>query len=174
MAYTYAFTKDSGDSTIRRSDGAEFPQDPGNADYMAWQQFTAGGGSTTAATVATLENRRDVAKGIANAMASDAIAVATFSVVRDDMAGALRFREAQDYEAAITPNDADYPMLAGEVPANGATVDAVHDAVLAEGLALRTVLGAIEAIRRTAFADIGAAADQAELDAILAALDYTP
>jgi hypothetical protein len=174
MAYTYAYTGVGTPSTVLRSDGTEFPQDPALALYQEWQAWIGGGGTTTPAAAVSLDDMKDRGFRVLNSMAADARRALTQAGIAEDLGNALRFKEAQDYEVDGSPDPADYPMLAAEIPGNGADVDAVHDAVLAELATLKTGLAAIEVIRRDAYADIDAATTEGEITAILAAVDFTP
>jgi hypothetical protein len=174
MAYTYAYTGVGDPSTILRSDGVEFPQEPGLKTYEDWLAFVAGGGTTTPASSVTIATRRAAGKLLVDKLAGDYRRSLTRpGGIDEDLSRALRFKEAQDYEADGSPSDPDYPLLGAEVPGNGVSVDAVHDAVLTELATLKTALATAEGARRTARDDIDAASDQSGIDAVIAALDFT-
>ncbi len=170
MAYTYAYTGVGSPSTVLRSDGSEFPQDPGNVIYQEWLAFTAGGGSTTAAPTVTLAARKLAAQAYLRDRAADLRLTALGSRQADSVFQALRFREAQDCEADGSPTEGEYPLLAAEIGSNGANLDEVHDNVLAELATLKTDLVAIEEVRIGAHDDVEGAADAVDIDAILAAV----
>ena len=172
MAYTYAYTGNGSPSTVLRSDGAEFPQDPGNVLYQIWVAFTGGGGSTTAAPTISLATRKALGKDVAADRAAAARLVLFGGRQEDAAFQALRFREAQDCAADGTPTEGEYPLLASEIGTNGADLAAVETNVLAELATLKTDLAAIETLRAAADVDVDASVDQPEIDAVLAALDY--
>ena len=173
MAYTYAYTNNGSPSTILRDDGIEFPRVPGNRHYDEWLAFTAGGGTTDDAPTISLGDRQDTAKVLSASMAQTARDAATAAIQGDPINFCLRAAEALAYELAITPVDADYPILQGLVDGGTyASVDLAHDGVLADLATLKTALAAVAEGLGVVDAAIDAAADQTEIDAALAAADF--
>jgi hypothetical protein len=175
MAYTYSYTGIGSPSTVLRSDGMEFSQDPGNLAYQEWVLFEAGGGTTTAAPVPTIGDLRAIAKNTAANRAADARSTFISIVPHDAVRQMLRFKEAMDYERfeVNNTNDADYVMLGAEIGTNGADVDEVHDAVLIEIADYKAGMAAIEGELIAVNEEIDDATDQTEINAALAALEFT-
>jgi hypothetical protein len=172
MGYTYSFTSTDPDSTILRSDGYEFPRDPSNSAYADWLTFTAGGGSTTAATPESLDALHARYIGRVASLAGDR----RMALVADpdQLLQALRYKEAQDYAAAISPSDGDYPLLGAQVGTHGASVLLVHTFYLSQLATLKTNLAFVDSAVNAATASINAATTDAACQAILDALDLTP
>lgn len=71
-------------------------------------------------------------------------------------------RQARDWAAAADPQDADYPMIAGEAAARGITLAAQVALVIAQADAWRLLGAAIEAARMGAKAAVIAATTEAD------------
>jgi hypothetical protein len=170
-AYTYAYTNHG---TVLRSDGAEFPAIAGTIEYDQWQAFITAGGTTTPADSITLTDEKNAAKEVLDKLAGDQRRLFTHAGVDDDLGQALRFMESRFCQDDPTPEADNYPMLQAEIPGNGANLAAVANNVAVERLALATSLGVIETVRRATIALIDACADQGEIDAVMAAIDWTP
>lgn len=96
MAYTYSFTGVGVPSSVLRSDGVEFPQDPGNLYFGEWQVYVAGGGVTSAAAAPTLAQAKTRAAHLIDQRAADVRAAYAHEVDDDDLYHALRLKEAAD------------------------------------------------------------------------------
>jgi hypothetical protein len=170
-AYTYTFTSTDSNSTILRSDGYEFPRDPSNGAYIDWLTFTSNGGSTTAATPESLDALHARFLGRVASLAGDRRTALVADP--DQLLQALRYKEAQDYDAAIAPSDGDYPLLGAQVGTHGASVLLVHSFYLTQLATLKTNLAFVDSAVNTANAAINAATTAVACQAIVDALDLT-
>jgi hypothetical protein len=172
MGYTYSFTSTASDSTILRSDGYEFPRDPSNSAYVDWLTFTAGGGSTTSATPESLDALHARYVGRVASLAGDRRTALVADP--DQLLNALRYKEAQDYDAAIAPSDGDYPLLGAQVGTHGASVLLVHTFYLTQLATLKTNLAFVDSAVNAANVAINAATTEVDCQAAVDALDLIP
>ena len=173
MAFTYQYTGTGSPSHVRRSpDEVEFPQDPSLGIYQEWQAWVSAGGQTQAADAVAVDWFIDPGLELLNKIAGDARRAAARRPVQEDLGNLLRFDEAIAYAADPSPVEADYPLLAAEVPGLGATLAKVQEAVIAEREALVLELAEIETTRRTAWAAIEDAESADEVREILEAIDW--
>jgi hypothetical protein len=168
MAYSYRFVSVSPGTVIRRSDGLEFPADPASSEYQAWLAYTAGGGVTAPPPPEDIDAARAAALADVNSRAADARARITQHLGDDDLSKWLRFREAHWIESDVSPEADNYPLLAAEIPGNGADLAAVGVNVRAELAALNAQLAQIETLRAGYQAELIAATTAAEIATILA------
>jgi hypothetical protein len=172
-AYTYAYTGIGNPSTVRRSDGLEFPQVPGTVEYQQWQAYTAAGGVTAPPAAIAIEDYQFRGNAIVNDRASDARRAAQNLLVPEDLGNMLRFAEAEDSYRDVTPTEGEYPLLVAEKPWNGGTLAGVTLTVYQESYALRVRLGYIEHVRRVALQGIADSTTPEGVLAVIAGLDFS-
>lgn len=155
------------------ADGAHVPADSANRD---WQLKTALEQSDGIDPLPPLY--LELAPAIAAAVkAVNAAALAYRSSLLPAGPGSdalfiWRHAEAIAADAEETPDPDDYPLLAAEVPHTAATVALVAEAVLDEAESVFDGWAAVEAVRAGTVAALEACANQAQIDAIVAAIDW--
>lgn len=80
--------------------------------------------------------------------------------------------QARSYKAAVSPIDAEYPMLLAEVGITAAAVSLVADAIVAKANEWQTLAGQIEAVRLGTKQQIDAATTEEEINTIMAAVSW--
>lgn len=152
--------------------GAFIPDDDGNKDWRAYQAWLTGGGVPDAAVTLTLAeyqararvevDRQAEAERLAHVSAGSGQAEVDLERYLEADAAAV--------DGSITAGE--YELLEAEIPEHGADVAAVATYVQAERAARKTALAAIEDVRVTAHSDIDAAANEAAVDAVVAAVSW--
>jgi hypothetical protein len=171
MSDTYKTSR--ADSGVLKNDTAHVPEDPANRDFAGYQAHVLEGGDTDDALVLDIE---------------DAIAAAVRAVELEadrrrharipagaTSAALLIFRHLEAVPAIAeggSADPADYPLLAALMPSVGETVGAVATATQATFNLVKGEWKDIETVRAAAVFSLASATNQAQIDAILAAISW--
>ena len=173
MAYSYTFTGAGTPSTILRSDGHEFAQDPSSLAFQGWLSFTAAGGETTGAPAFDLDAYKIKAKEEIRRRATDARDAAIRAEFPEIAIDLQIIAEAQDWAKDGSPTEGEYPLLAAEIGARGATLEDVALEVLGDLESLKLTLAGFEATRAAQAALADAGSDASEVDTAVEQTDFT-
>lgn len=156
---------------VRRTrDGASIQNDPANRDWQEYQAWLGAGGVPDPAPSVDLATEKARAVQVIEAQYLTRAEAAVPHARARGFSDLLLVREVDRIEGDLSPGSSDYPMLDAMVPAQGADVQAVANALRVELDAAATALAPLEAIRRAGVAAVNAAADSNAVAAALGAV----